>query len=1042
MKKKQGRKCEKTDCGPIKDLYKDLKRIRDELENFKSQDNGSHLTNEEHKSRNKEEDLEDIKLENKKLKAEIQKLRSSAITVVDSSKNYENEDEMEKLRNENSQLREKMILLKAQMMTGRPEEKKEENFFKQEYEKLLIENQEFQKQTQALEPFKSQAIEQGIKLQNKERDLLELREKYEKVGVERLMLGKQVLKFKQVEAERAKLRENIANEPDSEKSNQKVKEEFINLLKEHEILGNQYAAATDEIKAAQLKITKLASEKEEIEEKFSALSISASKANEVEIMQQKLVDVELELSQLRNKMSTNLPEVAEGKNPIIKADYDKLVNSNKDLKDKLERALKQLLIIKDLKKTIDDKNTETLQLRQDLKRIQIENEDNLRKASGASENKSKISELRIQLADKLPGESSNLRQEMRKVVDENKILQEKVNEIEAIQKQNLQYKSLADLANTELVKLKLENKKIAMERDGLRLKAEKSTKYMMERNNLRVQLAKLSKITEYPNISVGGEEGAIKAEMNRLLIENGKLLKNVEITERIKKDNLAKEERIRDLESKLKASKDKIKEFEQQSSKTVESKTKDTIEKYKTENKELEKALEKERLANKALKSEVDKVTKKYDTLRERDLNDLEEKMKNLEAQHKQDILLFEKSSKEELAQREEELENSKKEIAVLTETNLALTKEKNELSSKAEILSQNIQRLEADWAKLKDAESQAIGLAEKVTQLTEEIEKERSDYVIMEKKYKDEMLQRKKLHNIIEDMKGKIRVYCRARPLSQKEQEMGSSSIINMVDEFTVKVETKHGPKAFAFDAVFGPDSSQEKVFEDTKRLIQSAVDGYNVCIFAYGQTGAGKTFTIQGSESNPGIAPRSFVEMMNILDCMTNYSFSLQCYMVELYLDTISDLLLPKEDRKNPPHLEIKEDIKGMMYIQSVTTHPITTADEARKIFDTGLNNRKTFATMMNDNSSRSHLIFSILIETVNKQTSQRALGKLSFVDLAGSERASKAGTSTERLKEGRAINKSLSALGDVISILASGGIYNLFNCFFRKRICPVQK
>ena len=135
----------------------------------------------------------------------------------------------------------------------------------------------------------------------------------------------------------------------------------------------------------------------------------------------------------------------------------------------------------------------------------------------------------------------------------------------------------------------------------------------------------------------------------------------------------------------------------------------------------------------------------------------------------------------------------------------------------------------------------------------------------------------------------------------------------------------------------------------------------------------------------------------------------------------------------RKNPPHFEIKEDIKGMMYIQSVTTHPISSTQmkpEQYLILD--LITGKLEATMMNDNSSRSHLIFSILIETVNKQTSQRALGKLSFVDLAGSERASKAGTSAERLKEGRAINKSLSALGDVISILSSGGnIVNIRLC-----------
>ena len=123
--------------------------------------------------------------------------------------------------------------------------------------------------------------------------------------------------------------------------------------------------------------------------------------------------------------------------------------------------------------------------------------------------------------------------------------------------------------------------------------------------------------------------------------------------------------------------------------------------------------------------------------------------------------------------------------------------------------------------------------------------------------------------------------------------------------------------------------------------------------------------------------------------------------------------------------PHLDINEEAKGMIFIYDVCRYEIKSADEARRIFYLGLANRKTSATPMNQTSSRSHLIFTMTVETINKQTKQRTIGKLSFVDLAGSERANKAGTSAERLKEGRAINKSLSALGNVISKLAAGGI-----------------
>ena len=96
--------------------------------------------------------------------------------------------------------------------------------------------------------------------------------------------------------------------------------------------------------------------------------------------------------------------------------------------------------------------------------------------------------------------------------------------------------------------------------------------------------------------------------------------------------------------------------------------------------------------------------------------------------------------------------------------------------------------------------------------------------------------------------MRGKIRVYCRVRPLSnsEKEREESKHMVIKCLDEFQLVVNAKSGPKPYDFDSVFGPDSTQEQVFEETKRLIQSAVDGFNVCIFAYGQTGSGKTHTV----------------------------------------------------------------------------------------------------------------------------------------------------------------------------------------------------
>lgn len=289
---------------------------------------------------------------------------------------------------------------------------------------------------------------------------------------------------------------------------------------------------------------------------------------------------------------------------------------------------------------------------------------------------------------------------------------------------------------------------------------------------------------------------------------------------------------------------------------------------------------------------------------------------------------------------------------------------------------------------------------------------------------YKEEQTLRKRYFNTIEDMKGKVRVYCRLRPLNEKETVEKEKDVLTNVDEFTVEHVWKDDKaKQHIYDRVFDGIASQEEVFEDTKYLVQSAVDGYNVCIFAYGQTGSGKTFTIYGSDSNPGLTPRATTELFKILKRDSNkFSFSLKAYMVELYQDTLVDLLLPKNAKRLK--LDIKKDSKGMVSVDNVTIVSISTIDELRSIIQRGSEQRHTSGTQMNEESSRSHLILSIVIESTNLQTQYVARGKLSFVDLAGSERIKKSGSSGSQLKEAQSINKSLSALGDVISALSSSG------------------
>ncbi|OMO83366.1 hypothetical protein COLO4_22572 [Corchorus olitorius] len=274
-----------------------------------------------------------------------------------------------------------------------------------------------------------------------------------------------------------------------------------------------------------------------------------------------------------------------------------------------------------------------------------------------------------------------------------------------------------------------------------------------------------------------------------------------------------------------------------------------------------------------------------------------------------------------------------------------------------------------------------------------------------LETLYKEEQVLRKRYFNTIEERVEKDR------------------KVLKGLDEFTVEHPWKDDKaKQHSYDRVFDDSATQDDVFGDTRYLVQSAVDGYNVCIFAYGQTGSGKTFTIYGSDSNPGLTPRAIAELFRILRQDSNkFSFSLKAYMVELYQDTLVDLLLPKNAKRLK--LDIKKDPKGMVVVENATIVPISTFEELKIIIQKGSERRHISETQMNEESSRSHLILSIIIESTNLQTQSVARGKLSFVDLAGSERVKKSGSVGDQLKEAQSINKSLSALGDVISALSSG-------------------
>jgi hypothetical protein len=369
----------------------------------------------------------------------------------------------------------------------------------------------------------------------------------------------------------------------------------------------------------------------------------------------------------------------------------------------------------------------------------------------------------------------------------------------------------------------------------------------------------------------------------------------------------------------------------------------------------------------------------------------------------------------------------------------------KSDLSTKEDQLrtkDEEISAVNAELARLKEEleslaksseESNRAAVAEQQSKFDEALKAEKDNAGKENQKlqalYFKELVLRKKVHNELEDLKGAIRVFCRVRPFAKYEVERNCQLAVEFpFDGCSIEVSNEgKANKSYIFDSVFSPDSTQEMVFEDTKRLCSSAVDGFNVCIFAYGQTGSGKTWTMMGDISTPedyGIIPRCINEVFDLKEKSTSYTYTITCYMLEIYNEQLLDLLRdPKQDKApgaSKKKLGVKLDANKIVIVPGIIEVEVFKPQDVLDLLDKGQKLRKTASTQMNAGSSRSHMVFAMLINGVNEKN-ERTLGKLSLVDLAGSEKASKTGATGDQMKEAQAINKSLSALGDVISALS---------------------
>ncbi|XP_077104535.1 kinesin-like protein KIFC3 isoform X5 [Siphateles boraxobius] len=291
-------------------------------------------------------------------------------------------------------------------------------------------------------------------------------------------------------------------------------------------------------------------------------------------------------------------------------------------------------------------------------------------------------------------------------------------------------------------------------------------------------------------------------------------------------------------------------------------------------------------------------------------------------------------------------------------------------------------------------------------------------------RKYKREMNLRKKCHNELVRLKGNIRVLCRVRPVCAGEKDAADTK--NLVtfdpdDDAVLYLSNKGKLMTFELDKVFPTQATQEEVFQEVQSLVTSCIDGFNICIFAYGQTGSGKTYTMEGVPEDPGINQRALRLLFSeVSEKKPDWDYKITVSMVEIYNETLRNLLGDNPNEK----LDIKmcPDGSGQLYVPGLTEFTVESVEDINKVFDLGHMNRATACTNLNEHSSRSHALLIVTVVGFNSSTGHRTSGKLNLVDLAGSERIAKSGAEGSRLREAQCINKSLSALGDVINALRS--------------------
>ncbi|KAF5663207.1 kinesin family member c1 [Fusarium heterosporum] len=366
--------------------------------------------------------------------------------------------------------------------------------------------------------------------------------------------------------------------------------------------------------------------------------------------------------------------------------------------------------------------------------------------------------------------------------------------------------------------------------------------------------------------------------------------------------------------------------------------------------------------------------------------------------------------------ERERTLKNSlQTNIAELSAANTTLEAKINSLKSHVEFLESDNKAQSDSFANMEARLQDALRLAEEA-----------------QTKLIKEETERRVLFNKYQELKGNIRVMCRVRPALGNGE--GEEAKMAFPDDKTSSEIVLAGPEEksslgqitrknypFEFDRVFVPGTQNQEIFGEISQLVQSALDGYNVCIFCYGQTGSGKTHTMSSSD---GMIPRATHMIYDTITKLKekSWEYTMEGSFVEVYNEELNDLLTPND--RSSKKLEIRHDeARKQTSIINCQSVRLDSPSSVEMMLEEAQNNRSVAATKANERSSRSHSIFILKLIGENAATGERCEGTLNLVDLAGSERLKHSQAEGDRMKETQNINKSLSCLGDVIEALGRG-------------------